>query len=255
MKIKMGYPDKADEIFDKFEVGKNDSLYKAVGNINKVRLLDSIAKLDKPVDKTKWLMPGHMVNACYDPSRNDITFPAAILQAPFYSLKQTRSENLGGIGAVIGHEISHAFDNNGANMDENGNINNWWTKEDFKKFAKKTKDMVKQFEGIELPFGKVNSELIVSENIADNGGMAVTLHIMKGMKNANYEEYFLNWARIWCQKAKPEYEALLLTVDVHGPVILRTNMPPRNFQEWYDTFNVKKTDKMYIAPNKRVVIW
>ena len=255
MKIKMGYPDKADEIFDKFEVGKNDSLYKAVGNINKVRLLDSIAKLDKPVDKTKWLMPGHMVNACYDPSRNDITFPAAILQAPFYSLKQTRSENLGGIGAVIGHEISHAFDNNGANMDENGNINNWWTKEDFKKFAKKTKDMVKQFEGIELPFGKVNSELIVSENIADNGGMAVTLHVMKGMKNANYEEYFLNWARIWCQKAKPEYEALLLTVDVHGPVILRTNMPPRNFQEWYDTFNVKKTDKMYIAPNKRVVIW
>lgn len=255
MKIKMGYPDKADEIFDKFEVGKNDSLYKAVGNINKVRLLDSIAKLDKPVDKTKWLMPGHMVNACYDPSRNDITFPAAILQAPFYSLKQTRSENLGGIGAVIGHEISHAFDNNGANMDENGNINKWWTKEDFKKFAKKTKDMVKQFEGIELPFGKVNSELIVSENIADNGGMAVTLHIMKGMKNANYEEYFLNWARIWCQKAKPEYQALLLTVDVHGPVILRTNMPPRNFQEWYDTFNVKKTDKMYIAPNKRVVIW
>lgn len=255
MKIKMGYPDKADEIFDKFEVNKNDSLYKALGNIYKIRLLDNISKLDKPVDKTKWLMPGHMVNACYDPSRNDITFPAAILQTPFYSLKQSRSENLGGIGAVIGHEISHAFDNNGAKMDENGNINNWWTKEDFKKFAKKTKDMIKQFDGIELPWGKVNSELIVSENIADNGGMAVTLHIMKGMKDANYEEYFLNWAKIWCQKAKPEYQALLLSVDVHGPVILRTNMPPRNFQEWYDTFNVKKTDKMYIAPNKRVVIW
>ena len=255
MKIKMGYPDKADEIFDKFVVNKNDSLYKALGGIYKTRLLEQIAKLDKPVDKTKWLMPGHMVNACYDPSRNDITFPAAILQAPFYSLKQTRSENLGGIGAVIGHEISHAFDNNGAKMDENGNINNWWTKEDFKKFAKKTKDMIKQFDGIELPWGKVNSELIVSENIADNGGMAVTLHIMKGMKDANYEEYFLNWARIWCQKAKPEYQALLLTVDVHGPVILRTNMPPRNFEEWYETFNVKKTDKMYIAPNKRVVIW
>ena len=196
-----------------------------------------------------------MVNACYDPSKNDITFPAAILQAPFYSIKQTRSENLGGIGAVIGHEISHAFDNNGAKMDENGNINNWWTKEDFKKFDKKTKEMIKQFDGIELPWGKVNSALIVSENIADNGGMAVTLHIMKKMKDANYEEYFLNWARIWCQKAKPEFQALLLTVDVHGPVLLRTNMPPRNFQEWYDTFNVKKTDKMYIAPNKRVVIW
>ena len=255
MKIKMGYPDKVDELYDKLDVNKNDSLYKAVGNIHKVLFFDRLSKLDKPVDKTKWAMPGHMVNACYDPTSNDITFPAAILQAPFYSLKQSRSENLGGIGAVIGHEISHAFDNNGANMDENGNINNWWTKEDFKKFAKKTKAMVKQFEGIELPWGKVNSELIVSENIADNGGMAVTLHIMKGMKNANYEEYFLNWAKIWCQKAKPEYQAMLLTVDVHGPVILRTNMPPRNFEEWYQTFNVKKTDKMYIAPNKRLAVW
>ena len=255
MKIKMGYPDNVDAIYDKLEVNKKDSLYKTMQNIYRVRLLDNIEKLSKPVDKTKWAMPGHMVNACYDPSSNDITFPAAILQAPFYSIKQTRSENLGGIGAVIGHEISHAFDNNGAQMDENGNINNWWTKEDYKKFEKKTKEMIKQFDGIELPWGKVNSKLIVSENIADNGGMAVTLHIMRKMADANYKEYFINWAKIWCQKAKPEYKALLLSVDVHGPVILRTNMPPRNFEEWYTTFDVKKTDKMYIAPNKRLYIW
>ena len=255
MKIKMGYPDKAEEIFDKFEVNKKDSLYKTLSNIRKVRFFDEVDKLNKPVDKTKWQMPGHMVNACYDPSCNDITFPAAILQPPFYSIKQTRSQNLGGIGAVIGHEISHAFDNNGAQMDEFGNINNWWTKEDYKKFEKKTKEMIREFDGITLPWGEVNSKLIVSENIADNGGMAVTLHIMKGMKDANYEEYFINWAKIWCQKAKPEYQALLLKVDVHGPVILRTNMPPRNFDEWYETFNVKKTDKMYIEPKKRVVIW
>ena len=255
MKIKMGYPDKADPIYDQFVVNKKDSLYKNISNIYKVRFFDKLSKLNQPVDKTKWLMPGHMVNACYDPTSNDITFPAAILQAPFYSIKQTRSENLGGIGAVIGHEISHAFDNNGAKMDENGNINNWWTKEDFKKFEKKTKLMIEQFEGIELPWGKVNSALIVSENIADNGGMAVTLNIMKNMKDANYEEYFLNWARVWCQKAKPEYQALLLTVDVHGPVILRTNMPPRNFEEWYETFGVKKGDQMYIEPKKRLIIW
>ena len=255
MKIKMGYPDKVDPIFDKFVVNRKDSLYKTMSNLYKVMFIDRIAKLNQPTDKTKWAMPGHMVNACYDPSCNDITFPAAILQPPFYSIKQTRSENLGGIGAVIGHEISHAFDNNGANMDENGNINNWWTKEDFKKFEKKTKLMIAQFEGIELPWGKVNSKLIVSENIADNGGMAVTLNIMKNMKDANYEEYFINWAKVWCQKAKDEYKALLLTVDVHGPNILRTNMPPRNFEEWYETFNVKKTDKMYIAPNKRLIIW
>ena len=255
MKIKMGYPDKVDPIYDQYVVNKKDSLYKIVSNMKKVAFLDQLAKFYQPVDKTKWLMPGHMVNACFDPSKNDITFPAAILQAPFYSLKQSRSENLGGIGAVIGHEISHAFDNNGSKMDENGNIANWWKKEDFKKFDKKTKAMIKQFEGIELPWGKVNSALIVSENIADNGGMAVTLHIMKKMKDANYEEYFLNWAKIWCMKAKPEYLSLLLSVDVHGPVVLRTNMPPRNFEEWYQTFNVKKSDKMYIAPNKRVVVW
>ena len=255
MKVKMGYPDKVDEIYNLMQVNPRDSLFKAMQGIRQVKLLDNIAKLDKPVDKTRWLMPAHMVNACYNPSDNDITFPAAILQPPFYSIHQTRSENLGGIGAVIGHEISHAFDNNGAKCDENGNIANWWTKEDFKNFNKKTQAMIKQFDGIELPFGKVNGKLIVSENIADNGGMAVTLHIMKKTPNANYQEYFLNWARIWCTKAKPEFSALLLTVDVHGPVVLRTNMPPRNFEEWYQTFDVKKTDKMYIAPNKRIVIW
>ncbi len=255
MKIKMGYPDAVDPLYDRFVVNSRDSLYKNVMGIRQAKLLDSFSKLNEPVDKNKWLMPGHMVNACYDPSRNDITFPAAILQPPFYSIHQTRSENLGGIGAVIGHEISHAFDNNGAKCDENGNLNNWWTKEDFRNFSKKTKAMIKQFDGIELPWGKVNSSLIVSENIADNGGVAVTLHIMKKMKDANYVEYFTNWARIWCQKATDQYRSLLLTVDVHGPTILRANMPPRNFEEWYTTFDVKKTDKMYIAPAKRVVIW
>ena len=255
MKIKMGYPDSIDAIFDQYVVNKKDSLYKNIFNLRKVAFLDKLAKFYKPVDRNQWLMPGHMVNACFDPAKNDITFPAAILQAPFYSIKQTRSQNLGGIGAVIGHEISHAFDNNGAKMDENGNLANWWTKQDFKAFEKKTKLMIKQFEGIELPWGKVNSALIVSENIADNGGMAVTLHVMKQMKDANYEEYFINWAKIWCQKATDQYKSLLLTMDVHGPAILRTNMPPRNFEEWYETFNVKKSDKMYIAPNKRLVIW
>ena len=255
IEIKMGYPDKADELYDAITVSKNASLYQAVSDIRAVRTKDNFGKLYKDVDRTKWVMPGHMVNACYNPTSNDITFPAAILQAPFYSLKQTRSQNLGGIGAVIGHEISHAFDNNGAKCDENGNLNNWWTKEDFKKFTLKTKAMIKEFEGIELPWGKVNAKFIVSENIADNGGMAVTLEIMGGMKDADYEEYFLNWARVWCLKAREEYLKLLLQVDVHAPSVLRANMQPRNFPEWYETFNVKSTDKMYIAPSKRVVIW
>lgn len=253
--VKMGYPDQVEEIYNKLVFNEEESLFDIVHSLEKIKLIEDLEKLTKPTNPKKWAMSGHMVNACYDPFVNDITFPAAILQAPFYSIKQTRSENLGGIGAVIGHEISHAFDSNGAKCDENGNINNWWTKEDQKRFNAKIKAMVKQFDGIELPWGKVNGKFIVSENMADNGGMAVTLEIMSKTPNVSYEEYFMNWAKVWCMKAKPEYLQLLLNLDVHGPNILRANMPPRNFTEWYDTFKVKKTDKMYIAPSKRVVIW
>ncbi len=253
--VKAGYPDQTDQVYDKMIVNVRSSLLKNVMELEKITFLHNLEELNKPVDRTKWVMPGHMVNACYNPTSNDITFPAAILQAPFYSFKQTRSENLGGIGAVIGHEISHAFDNNGAQCDENGNLNNWWTKEDFQQFEKKTEDMIEQYDGIELPWGKVNGTLVVSENIADNGGMAVTLEIMKHMPNASYKEYFINWARIWCMKARENILKLLLQVDVHSPAVLRANMTPRNFQEWYDTFGVTKDDRMYIEPNKRIIIW
>lgn len=253
--VKMGYPDKVLDIYNKLIFDEEASLFDAVMQLEKVRMLDHLEKLNKPTNPSKWAMPGHMVNACYDPFVNDITFPAAILQAPFYSINQTRSENLGGIGAVIGHEISHAFDSNGAKCDENGNINNWWKEEDIKRFETKINAMIEQFDGIELPWGKVNGKFIVSENMADNGGMAVTLEIMSKTPNSSYEEYFMNWAKVWCLKAKPEYLQLLLNLDVHGPSVLRANMPPRNFEEWYKTFDVKETDQMYIEPSKRVVIW
>ncbi len=255
MGVKMGYPDKVRAIYEKLTFNPEDSLFDIVCSLKAIQEEDTLSKLDKPTEPENWAMPGHMVNACYDPFVNDITFPAAILQGPFYSLKQTRSENLGGIGAVIGHEISHAFDSNGAKCDENGNINNWWTEDDFKRFETKVNQMIEQFDGIELPWGKVNGAFIVSENMADNGGMSVTLDIMGRTEGASYEEYFSNWAKVWCQKAKPEYQQLLLSVDVHGPCILRANMPPRNFPEWYKTFDVKETDQMYIAPEKRIVIW
>ena len=255
MGVKMGYPDKVRDIFDKLVFDPEDSLYDIILSLGEIRGNEMLSKLDKPTDPEKWAMPGHMVNACYDPFVNDITFPAAILQAPFYSLKQTRSENLGGIGAVIGHEISHAFDSNGAKCDENGNINDWWTAEDFERFETKVNQMIEQFDGIELPQGKVNGAFIVSENMADNGGMSVTLDIMSRMNDASYEEYFCNWAKVWCKKGRPEYLKMLLAVDVHGPAVLRANMPPRNFKEWYETFGVTENDQMYIAPEKRIVIW
>lgn len=253
--VKMGYPDKESKLYSKLVFDEGASLYGAISSLTRIMVEHELEKLSKEVDRTEWVMPGHMVNACYNPFSNDITFPAAILQAPFYSIKQSRSENLGGIGAVIGHEISHAFDNNGAMCDENGNLNNWWTKEDFSKFKSKTRAMIREFEGIELPWGKVNSKFIVSENIADNGGMAVTLDIMRTMEDADYEAYFYNWARIWCMKGREEYLKLLLQVDVHAPTVLRANMQPRNFEEWYATFGVTRNDKMYIAPSKRVIIW
>ena len=255
MGLKMAYPDRVEAIYDKLVFDPSKSLFDIVASLKAIRMADNFSKLSEEVDRSHWAMPGHMVNACYDPFVNDITFPAAILQPPFYSIHQTRSENLGGIGAVIGHEISHAFDSNGAKCDELGNLNNWWTKADERKFSKKVNAMVKQFDGIELPWGTVNGKFTVSENIADNGGMAVTLDIMSQTEGVSFEEYFTNWAKVWCLKAKPEYQALLLQVDVHGPAYLRTNMPPRNFPEWYDTFRVKKSDGMYLAPSKRVVIW
>ena len=255
MVIKMGYPDKVRDIFSKLVFDENDSYLEAALKICSIKNKDMLDKLNKPVDRTEWLMPGHMVNACYSPMSNDITFPAAILQKPFYSLSQSVSENLGGIGAVIGHEISHAFDNNGANFDENGNLKNWWLEEDFAAFKALTKDMVEQFDGIEYHGGKVSGELTVSENIADNGGMGVTLEIMHTLKNADFKAYFMNWARVWCKKAKEEYIQLLLKSDVHSPAELRANMSPRNFSEWYEAFDVTEKDKMYIAPEKRISIW
>ncbi|MBQ4448335.1 MAG: M13 family peptidase [Clostridia bacterium] len=255
IEIKMGYPDEIKPMWSKLVFDEAEPLFNVMTKLYSIRAAHSLDKLLKPVDRTEWLMPGHMVNACYNPSANDITFPAAILQKPFYSLDQKPEENLGGIGAVIGHEISHAFDNNGANFDEHGNLKNWWTEEDFAAFKELTKGMIEQFEGVEFHGGKVSGELTVSENIADNGGMGVTLEIMHGMENADYKAYFMNWARIWCQKAKEEYIQLLLANDVHSPAPLRANMMPRNFNEWYEAFGVTENDGMYIAPEKRISIW
>lgn len=253
--IKMGYPDKIDPYYSSLTVDEKDSLLTSMDKITTKSILHNLEELFKPVDRSKWGMPGHMVNACYNPSSNDITFPAAILQKPFYSIKQSMSENLGGIGAVIGHEISHAFDNNGASFDEKGNLKNWWSEKDYAAFKDLTQKMIEEFDGIEFHGGKVSGELIVSENIADNGGMGVTLAIMHTIKDPDFQAYFKNWARVWCRKAKEQYILLLLTNDVHAPAELRANMQPRNFPEWYEAFNVTDKDQMYLPEDKRVTIW
>lgn len=253
--IKVGYPDKIDDLYSKYEVEENSSLYDNVINFNRIKRQDELASYHRPVNRGKWLMPGQMVNACYDPSRNDITFPAAILQAPFYSLDQSSSQNYGGIGAVIAHEISHAFDNNGAQFDEYGNMNNWWTDEDYAKFKELTQSMIDEFNGIPYAGGKVNGKLVVSENVADVGGLRCALEAAKSETDLNLKEFFINWARVWRLKATQEFNELLLKTDVHSPGPLRANVMAQNMDEFYDTFDVSESDGMWLDEEKRVNIW
>ncbi len=253
--ILVGYPDKYDEVYKELIVDESKTFFENVIKFSEILNKNHFADLAKPVDRTKWHMPSNMVNAYYSPTGNLICFPAAILQAPFYSLSQTKSENYGGIGAVIGHEISHAFDNNGAKFDEKGNLNDWWTKEDFEIFDNKAKAMIDQFDGIPFGNSKVNGELTVAENIADAGGLSCSLEALKNTGEVNLEEFFINFAKIWCMKAKEEYTDLLLSVDVHAPAKLRANIQPRNLKEFYEAFDIKEEDEMYLSPEKRVNIW
>ena len=200
-------------------------------------------------------MPANMVNAYYDPQQNQIVFPAAILQAPFYDLHQSSSANYGGIGAVIAHEISHAFDTNGASFDEHGSLKDWWKPEDYEAFTARTQKVIDQFEGQDSYGAKINGKLTVSENVADLGGIAAALEAAKKEADFSAEEFFTNFARIWRMKARTEYMQLLASVDVHAPGKLRTNVQLPNFDEFFETFDVKEGDGMWRSPEDRVIIW
>lgn len=253
--IFVGYPDTYPEIYTKLIVNDEASFYSNTAEFTRQFNERDFARWNKDVDRSEWGMSAATVNAYFHPNHNLICFPAAILQAPFYSVDQTRSENYGGIGAVIAHEVSHAFDNNGAKFDAQGNMNNWWTEADLEAFDQRAQAMIKQWDGIEIAGGKVNGKLTVSENIADGGGLTAALEATKQEDDANLAEFFMNWARIWSLKARPEYQQLLLSIDVHSPAELRANIQVRNMNEFYETFDVKEGDKMYFAPEDRVVIW
>ncbi|EPH93634.1 putative neprilysin [Enterococcus faecalis 13-SD-W-01] len=256
--IQVGYPDTIPALFDQFitvPAEEGGTLLSNALHFSKLSYKDRLSKWNKPVDRSEWEMSANTVNAYYHPFRNVIVFPAAILQAPFYSIDQSSSANFGGIGAVIAHEISHAFDNNGALFDEFGNLNNWWTDEDFKQFQAKAEAMIQQFDQLPFADGKVNGKLTVSENIADAGGLSCALEAAKQEEDVSLEDFFVNWATIWRTKAKPEYQALLLQIDVHAPTKLRANVQPKNLEEFYETFAITEADEMYLAPEKRVHIW
>lgn len=253
--IKVGYPDKIDPLYAKYTVDTDASLFANTQRFDELAIADNFSHWGQPVDRKRWDMSANTVNAYYSPSNNEIVFPAAILQAPFYSLKQTSSQNYGGIGAVMAHEISHAFDNNGAQFDEFGNLNNWWTDADLAHFKDLSKAMIAEFDGIPFAGQKVNGKLTVSENIADAGGLSCALEAAKSADVINLREFFVNWAQIWRMKSTTEYMQLLLSIDVHAPNRLRANVQVKNLDDFYSTFNVQPGDGMYLAPEKRVKIW
>lgn len=253
--IQVGYPDQIPALYDQLKVDAHATLLENMIQLGKTATKEMFGRWNQPVDRLRWEMSAATVNAYYHPFKNIIVFPAAILQAPFYSLKQTSSENYGGIGAVIAHEISHAFDNNGALFDEYGNLNNWWTKADLDHFKQLAQKMIAEFDGLPFAGQKVNGKLTVSENIADAGGLSCALAAAKEEKDFDAQRFFINWARIWRMKATEQYMQLLLSIDVHSPNKLRANVQAQNQDEFYQAFNVQVGDGMYLAPDKRVNIW
>lgn len=256
--IQVGYPDKLEAVYTKYKTLPAADGGNVLSNVlcfGRIARQDMFAKWGQATDRTRWEMSADTVNAYYHPFMNIIVFPAAILQAPFYSLDQSSSANYGGIGAVIAHEISHAFDNNGALFDEFGNLHNWWTDDDSAHFKELAQAMIAEFDGLDFAGAKVNGTLTVSENIADAGGLSCAEEAAKGEADVDLAAFFTNWAMVWRMKATKQYMQLLLSIDVHAPAKLRANVQPKNLDDFYATFDIQPTDPMYLAPDKRVKIW
>ena len=251
----IGYPEELPERYKDKVVDETASLFDNALAFARVEIKHSWSKWNQPVDYKEWGMPAHMVNAYYNPQKNLIVFPAAILQAPFYDLHQSSSANYGGIGAVIAHEISHAFDTNGASFDENGSLKDWWTENDYAAFKEKTQKVIDQFDGQDSYGATINGKLTVSENVADLGGIAAALEAAKREPDFSAEEFFHNFGRIWRMKGRPEFMKLLASVDVHAPAKLRVNVQVPNFDDFFTTYDVKEGDGMWRSPEERVIIW
>ena len=261
--VKIGYPDKWRD-YTALEVTDTLSLYENLCNINEFFTLDELRKkVGKPVDKTEWLMSPQTINAYYNPTTNEICFPAGILQPPFFDPLSDDALNYGAIGAVIGHEMSHGFDDQGCQFDKTGNQRNWWTEADKTAYTKRTKVLEEHFGSIEMVNGKkINGKLTLGENIGDNGGQNIALRAMHNAKvdgvidgQTADQRFFLSWARIWAGNARPEFVEMLLTIDVHSPAEARINGALPHSDEWYTAFNRKKSDKLYIPKSKRARIW
>ena len=264
MVTKIGYPDKWRD-YSALVINKDDLIGNSL-RANEFEAQYEIDLLGKPIDHAQWGMTPQTVNAQYNPQLNDITFPAAILRPPFFNPDADDAVNYGAIGAVIGHEISHGFDDQGAQYDEKGNLRDWWTKQDHKKFAAKTAALVKQYNAFSpLPGYFVNGELTLGENIADNSGLAISMKAYKialnGQKSpvidgyTGEQRFYAGFAQVWQSKLRDEAVLVRIKTDPHSPPEFRANGTVRNQPEFYKAFDVKASDKMYLAPKDRVIIW
>ncbi len=261
--IKIGYPDKWRD-YSKLSVAANDAYGNAL-NADRFEYERNLAKLGAPVDRTEWDMTPMTINAYYDPTKNEIVFPAAVLQPPFFDPNADAAVNYGGIGAIIGHEISHGFDDQGRLFDGQGKLSDWWTEEDAVKYKQRTTALVAQYSAYEvLPGLRLNGELTLGENIADNAGLVIAYdayHASLGGKDAPVidgktgdQRFFLGFAQVWRSAYREQITRQLVATDPHTPDAFRVRSV-RNFDRWYGSFDVKPGDGLYLGPDARVRIW
>jgi len=262
--VKIGYPDKWKD-YGELEMSRF-SFFKNLNNASVWARKENLSKLGKPIDKTEWGMTPQTVNAYYNPTRNEIVFPAAILQPPFFNQNADDAINYGAMGVVIGHEVTHGFDDQGRMYDENGNIREWWNKEDNEKFKARAQKLVHQYNGfVAVDTFKVDGALTLGENIADLGGLTVSFAAFQKTEQFKKNEvidgftpaqrFYLGYAQVWANNIRPEALKLRLKTDVHSPGYQRVNGPLMNLPEFFKAFDVKPGDPMRNSDDKIVKIW
>ncbi|MRT15524.1 M13 family metallopeptidase [Vitellibacter sp. q18] len=264
--VKIGYPDKWKD-YSAMEVKPGNTFYDNMVAVQTWNFRDNLDKIDEPVDRTEWGMSPQTVNAYFNPFNNEIVFPAAILQPPFYDYKADEAVNYGGIGAVIGHEISHAFDDSGARFDANGNLVNWWTEKDLENFTERGNKLADQYSNIEvLDSVYINGKFTLGENIGDLGGVLGAYDGLQRFYKENgrpenidgftpEQRFFMSWATVWRTKSREEALRNQVKTDPHSPGMVRATQPLLNVDAFYEAFDIKEGDPMYLAPEERVRIW
>jgi putative endopeptidase len=262
---KVGYPVKWRD-YSKLEIDAGD----LAGNVRRASEFEfhrELGKIGKPLDRDEWFMTPQTVNAYYNPGLNEIVFPAAILQPPFFDPERDDAANYGAIGAVIGHEIGHGFDDQGSQFDGDGRLHNWWTDDDRAAFQERTKALIEQYDAL-VPEGldqHVNGALTIGENIGDLGGLTIAWRayvrslegeappVLDGLTGA--QRFFLAWGAIWREKRRQAEAVRLLTIDPHSPPEFRCNQIVKNLEEFVTAFGVTESDALWLDPAKRVAIW